>query len=95
MRVPKRRGEFAAGIAVAVVIWCALHGIRWLTGRKSNPLLCRIAAAALALSVGVSIFVGAYLVRETLGANFRYFAGFPLDDLFFHAHIANAKVIPC
>lgn len=65
--------EFAAGAVVAAVIWCALHGIWWLTARKSNLLLCRIAAVALALSVGVSIFFGAYLLRDTLGANFRYF----------------------
>jgi hypothetical protein len=65
--------EFAAGIAVAAVIWCAVHGIWWLTARKSNLLLRRMAAVALALSVGVSIFVGAYLLRATFGANFRYF----------------------
>ena len=65
--------EFVAGIGVAAVIWCALQGIRWLAERKSNPVLCRIAAVALALSVGVSIFVSAYLLRDTLGTNFRYF----------------------
>jgi hypothetical protein len=65
--------EFAAGIAVAAIVWGALQGISWLTARKSNLLLCRMAAVALALSVGVAIFVAAYLLRDGLGANFRYF----------------------
>ena len=65
--------EFAAGIAVAAIVWGAILGIWWLAARKSNLLLCRIAAVALALSVGVSIFLAAYLLRDALGANFRYF----------------------
>lgn len=63
--------EFAAGIAVAAAIWGAIGGMWWLAGRNSNLLICRIAAVALALSVGVVIFLAAYLFRGTLGTHFH------------------------
>jgi hypothetical protein len=65
--------EFTAGIVVAAAIWGALGAIWWLAGRESNSIASRITAVALALSVGVVIFVAAYLFRDTLGTNFRYF----------------------
>ena len=65
--------EFAAGIVVAAVIWGTWGGMWWLAGCDSNPVLRRFAAVALSLSVGIAIFLAAYLFRETLGANFQYF----------------------
>jgi hypothetical protein len=50
-----------------------LRGIGWLPGRTSHLALSRLAAVALALSVGVSNFLVAYFLRDTLGANFQYF----------------------
>ena len=62
------------GLLVALAAWGALSGIFWLATSDTNLVLCRMAAYALALSVGVGIFLTAYFFREALTAHFHYFA---------------------
>ncbi len=64
--------EALAGICVALVLYWAAKAIKWLTEADRYPLPAKLGAVAIALSVGVIIFVVAYAFRLQLTDNFHY-----------------------
>ena len=65
--------EALAGLLVFLTVYCAAKAINWLSTSAGNVKLATIGAAAIALSVGMVIFMAAYAFRVQLTDNFRYF----------------------
>jgi hypothetical protein len=65
--------EAFAGICVFLIVYWSAKVINRLAAATRYPVLAKVGAAAIALSVGVIIFVVAYEFRLQLTDNFHYF----------------------
>jgi 4-amino-4-deoxy-L-arabinose transferase-like glycosyltransferase len=64
--------EFATGIAVFFCIGTASYLITRLLAQKRHIALCKILAVAVALGVGLGVYLLAYAFKSSLSDNFRY-----------------------
>jgi hypothetical protein len=65
--------EAVVPLPLALYAWLSVNWIHSLLRMKPTSMLRQALAVVVAVSLGVAIFVGAYLAREFLSSQFHYF----------------------
>jgi hypothetical protein len=65
----------AIGSGLLAIVWSGVRVavLLWLQKQQHHVLLFKSIGVAVALSLGVGVFAGAYAAREFLSSNFSYF----------------------